>query len=223
MLQRVEPLIMEPRAFRTGVIEELRRFLESEGLRKRAGLVFTGKPSEGTLRWVGLSTVTRHAGLFISVTPVVGVRNQAVERLVAALRGVEFHSFAPATLAAPLANLTPGRTGTSLVFMSARGTAGPLAVFRSDFRRYGAEFCRRHSSLPELCTGLERADLGFPQARFRLPACYYLLGRREEAIAFVATNLSALRNTGKKGLAREYEEYADRLTRLCRGRSDRQG
>lgn len=213
---------MEPRAFKAAVIDELRRFLESQGLRKRNGLIFTGQLSQDSLKWVGLSTVTRFPGGSISVNPVIGVRNQAVEKLVAALRGIEFHSYAPATLALPMGGLIPGRDCPPLLFALDREIAPPLENFRRNFQEYACGFYREHASLAAVCGGLKRGEVGIGEARYRLPACYYLLGRKEEAAAFVAERLAALRKAGRESLALEYEEYALRLTRLCHTRSARQ-
>ena len=62
--------------------------LVKSGLKKRAGHVFTLEIAAGVLGWLGLNRATKHRGPGeVESSPVVGVRFQEVERLVAACRG----------------------------------------------------------------------------------------------------------------------------------------
>lgn len=65
------------------VIEAVRGPLGSLGLRKRAGAVFTMDIEDDVVGWLGLNTATEHHVGAVEVHPVVGVRHQLVERLVA--------------------------------------------------------------------------------------------------------------------------------------------
>ncbi len=53
------------------------------------------------LGWLGLNRASTHdAGTAVELFPVVGVRHQGVERVVAELRGEKFHQYIPATVGA---------------------------------------------------------------------------------------------------------------------------
>lgn len=73
------------------------------GFKKRAGDVFTVDLDEDVLGWLGLNRATEHrpAGE-VEINPVVGVRHQVVERIVAECRGEKFHAYQPPTVSTPL-------------------------------------------------------------------------------------------------------------------------
>lgn len=62
--------------------------LANIGFRKLAGDVFTLALTPDVIGWLGLNRATQHRGLGeVEINPVVGVRFQEVERLVAECRG----------------------------------------------------------------------------------------------------------------------------------------
>ena len=55
-----------------------------------------------------MNTASRHqAAGSVEVNPVIGIRHQAVERLVAELRHEKFHSYLPPTVSSPIGYVMP--------------------------------------------------------------------------------------------------------------------
>ena len=80
------------------VVKLVTPLLAELNFRKRAGQIFTAEITDDVLGWLGLNRATRHcpAGE-VEINPVVGVRHQGVERIVAECRGEKFHAYQPPT------------------------------------------------------------------------------------------------------------------------------
>jgi hypothetical protein len=78
--------------------------LKQAGWRKRAGWIFTRELDEEFLLWLGLNRATKYHPL--GINPVVGIRYQPLERLLAELRGAKPHTYIPPTISTPLGYLT---------------------------------------------------------------------------------------------------------------------
>src|ERR1700690_3262959 len=72
--------------------------LVAHGFERRKSGIFTIKMSADAIGWIGLNTATRGQKGFLEINPVVGVRNQQIERLVAELTGEKFDEITPPTL-----------------------------------------------------------------------------------------------------------------------------
>src|SRR5690242_10447195 len=95
--------------------------LGAYGFRKRAGQVLTAELAPDVLGWIGLNRATKHrAPGEVEINPVVGVRHQAVERLVAELLGIKFHAYVPPTVCTPLGYLLPEARFRSWLFVRNR-------------------------------------------------------------------------------------------------------
>jgi len=84
-------------------------------------VVFTIDLAPHVLGWLGLNRATRHrAPGEIEINPVIGVRFQEVERLVAELRGEKFHAYAPPTVSTPIGYVMPEPRYTMWLFSRER-------------------------------------------------------------------------------------------------------
>lgn len=92
------------------------------GLRKRAGMIFTIPLADGVLGWLGLNSATQGypKGCGI-IHPVIGVRNDEVQRELARLRGVAYRRYSAHREPAPLP--PPARPGPQPVGTSPRTPA----------------------------------------------------------------------------------------------------
>ncbi len=162
------------------------------GFRKRAGGIFTKEFSPGILGWLGLNRATKHrARGEVEVNPVVGVRFQEVERLVAELCGIKFHEYVPPTVATPLGYVLPNARYTAWLFEP--GTAEQTA---SDMVKsisvHGVPFMQKLTSLDGLCAALDARTGVREQIAYRRPVAAFLAGdankARELLDAFLAEN-----------------------------------
>lgn len=69
------------------------------GFDKRKPGIMTIKKSNDVYGWIGLNTATRGKKGYFEINPVVGIRNQKIEKLVADLLGERFNEVVPPTLA----------------------------------------------------------------------------------------------------------------------------
>ena len=79
--------------------------LENVEVHKRAKDVFTRELTSKVIGWIGLNRAFRKKDQVLEINPVVGVRNQALEKLLAALLNEEFHPFVPPTISINLGYL----------------------------------------------------------------------------------------------------------------------
>ena len=151
------------------------------GFKKRAGDVLTIELAQDVLGWLGLNRATRHrrAGE-VEVNPVVGVRHQEVERVVADCRGERFHAFQPPTVSVPLGYLLPTRRYQGWVLGGEDSEAHATGMVQA-IQDHGLPFMHATAPLPQLCAQLE-AGLGFEhQLLYRRPAAWFVAGEPQRA------------------------------------------
>ena len=84
--------------FVKNVFRLLRADLASLGFEKRTRGILTITVSSDVLGWLGLNIATRGQKDFIEINPVIGVRNQRIEKLIADILGERFDEVIPPTL-----------------------------------------------------------------------------------------------------------------------------
>lgn len=156
------------------------------GFQKRAGSVFTREVAGDVLGWLGLNRASRHrpAGEF-EVNPVVGVRHQGVERVVAELRAERYHEYQPPTASTPLGYLMPGARYRAWAVRVDEPESSVQDLVAA-VREYALPFMEAGSTLTALC-GLMDDGLGFGhQLVYRRPVAWVLAGDRDRAAGLVA-------------------------------------
>lgn len=155
------------------------------GLRKRAGTIFTREVAGDVIGWLGLNRASRGrpAGEF-EVNPVVGIRHQGVERVVAELRNEKFHGYLPPTVSSPLGYLMPeSRYRAWIVRVDDPGPSVEDLV--AAVSEYALPFMESGSTLTALCE-LMSEGLGFEhQLVYRLPVAWMLAGDLDRAAGLV--------------------------------------
>jgi len=174
----------------TSTLAILREPLEAIGFRKRSGRIFTLELGPDVLGWLGMNTASRHqAAGSVEVNPVVGVRHQVVERLVAELRREKFHLYQPPTVCTPLGYEMPeGRYRAWILTRDPDPAPGASLV--GAVTRHGLPFMRRLAGMESLCAAAEQG-LGF-NLEYRLPVVRLLLGRAREAQAALDEDIARL-------------------------------
>lgn len=156
--------------------------LAEVGFKKRAGAVFTVDFDEDVVGWLGLNRATQHlpAGE-VEVSPVVGVRHQGVERIVAECRDERFHPYEPPTVSTPLGYLLPEARYIAWTFGADTPADDVAREMTSAIEEHGLSFMQRTSTLPELCRRLEEG-MGFQhQLAYRRPVALLLAGQDRRA------------------------------------------
>jgi hypothetical protein len=186
----------------------LREPLAALGFRKRAGAIFTIELDEPVIGWLGLNAATEHQSAGdASVNPIVGVRHQTVERIVASLLGERFHPYVGPTVSTPLGYVMPEQRFATWQFGDddSRAQADRLLTALED---YGLPFMRDHTGLDSIREAIEQGNAEFPE--YRLPVVLSLLGRDDEAIVIVDARLAELGDADNP-FAQDFRAYAERF------------
>ena len=178
------------------------------GFKKRAGYLFTFDLAPDVLGSLGLNRATRHRlPGEVEINPVVGVRFQAVERIVAQCRAEKFHPYLPPTISSPIGYLMPEKKYKGWVF-----TPGHLEEVATDMAGaialHGLAFMRSVVDLGALRHRLQDG-LGFEHQRvYRRPAAALVAGEIQQARALLDDGLVAL-GARTDAAAAEFRKFAE--------------
>lgn len=202
--------ILKPQAAKD--LDTASALLSELGLKKRRGYVFTIEMNSDVVGWLGLNRATQHrAHGEVEINPVIGVRSQPIERLVAELRGDKFHAYSPPTICTPLGYLMPGgKYKAWLLAADAPGNA--TADMVGAVRQYGVPFIRSMMDLKRLVEELERGRGVSGQVIYRRPAAWFLLGDFMRARESIAETVAGLQ-TRNDPAAMDFKKYADAFRR----------
>ncbi|MBA2479677.1 MAG: hypothetical protein H0V44_03365, partial [Planctomycetes bacterium] len=87
---------------------EIKNAMEGIGFKRRSQEIYTHPITKNVVGWVGLNRKVA-ADESLEINPVIGVRHQEVEKMVAQLSGVEFHQYIPPSISIPLGYLEKGK------------------------------------------------------------------------------------------------------------------
>jgi hypothetical protein len=200
------------------VVGAVRGPLEEFGFEKRAGEVFTLELGDGVFGWLGLNRAYRRSEDALEVNPVVGVRHQEVERLVADLRAETFHPYLPPTASTPIGYLTPAGRYSPWVFQRGSTMSAEAEDLVDAVAQHGVPFMQVSTGLGELRRLIE-AGLGFAhQLVYRHPVVCLLAGDREAALRSVERALQAFGDRDDPA-AVKYRLFAARFATADEGRA----
>src|SRR5262249_52463542 len=130
--------------------------LVDAGFRKRTGDIFTRDLGDHALGWVGLNRATYNNRGPLDVNPVIGVRDQEVERLLAELLGERFHPYLPPTVSTPLGYLMPIQWIVTWTFETLDSVPSQAKDMTEAILTYGLPFMRDTSSRDTLIAMMRR-------------------------------------------------------------------
>ncbi|MFC1437357.1 hypothetical protein ABUW04_03715 [Streptacidiphilus sp. N1-10] len=178
--------------------------------RKRTGDIYTHDLGDGFHAWVGLNRASKQYPL--KINPVVGLRYDPLERLLADITGAR--SQTAATIAQSVGYLTPGNSFLQLQ-VTEPDDAGQVADELHDLvETYGLPFARQHANTDALLTAL-RAGGNVPnpdRARLLIPALHFLRGATDETRAGLAQGLAHYGQSTSMPVVAEYHRFANALT-----------
>lgn len=193
--------------------------LEKLGFKRRpGGNVFTRQTTADTLGWLGLNISSEHlAPLAIAVNPMVGVRFEPVEKLVAELRESKFHAFTPPTLRCSLGYLTPDSSYRSWSIEHS-ALESQIAEMVGEIRTYALPLYDSNTQLEDfdslLALGMLADDSRTP---YRRCAAAMLLGRTSEAVEMAEAAVRAFGELSNPAWD-EFRRFAGNLQTLADSR-----
>ncbi len=182
------------------------------GFKKRAGLTFTLDLNAETIGSIGLPTATYREGreIVVVINPAIGVRHQPLEKLVAEIKGEKFHSYYPDTIATPIGYLLPKppyRTWWN--FAEGCNNAKTVKDMISKIKKYAIPFMESHSTFETMVPLLieERMHPSDLHIMERIPAAYYLAGRKKMAEKIIKEELEEFKGENYPA-AQDFRRYA---------------
>lgn len=167
--------------------------LRKLGFRKREGGVFTRELSDAVLGWVGLNRAVQRRDEQLELNPVVGIRNQQVEKLVAELSGRAVHPYVPPTASIHLGYLMPEQRYVPWLFRRGGQIEQIVARMVSAIDVYGGPFMEANLALDRLAETLAAGHAAIPEQRaYRLPVVYLLLGQTRRAAEIIHETIATL-------------------------------
>jgi len=197
--------------FTKNIFSILRTHLASLGFKERKPGIMTYQMPDGVIGWIGLNKATRGQKELLEINPVVGVRNQQIEKLVSELLDEHFDEVVPATLAGNIGYLMPAAKYRPFIF-SQHAPIEPIASeLAQDIREYGLPFIRKHVELGVLVESLRTCRFAVRfMADYRIPCGLLLLGRIDEAEAYLQEKTRAM-NTQHDPAAVRYKAFASKF------------
>jgi len=194
------------------VLDAAREPLAALGFAPRRAGIFTMPMGDDFAGWLGLNTAAEGLrGEAVRISPVVGVRHQPTERLVAELTGRPFHRYTPPTIRAGLGELeSPRRHATWLVEREDPG--GAIGDVVASIAATGVPFVEQNSDVATLCRRLAEglsSDVGEP---YRLPVALLLAGAGDAASTVVSDAIAGLAGRSD-GAASNYRKFAESFER----------
>ena len=159
-----------------------------------------------------LNRIVVGIGAFAKVllNPVVGVRHQDVEKVVADLRGDKFHGYLPPTVSSPLRYLMPADERCDWVVVGSVDDVVVADDLATAVERYGFEFMRAAGDLAGLIAALRVGHGHGHQNAYRLPVALRLARGFEEEAGTVERELESLSDRSDPA-AEEFRRFAERL------------
>jgi hypothetical protein len=187
------------------------RLLPEFGFRRRQAGLFTTDLSESVLGWLGLNATSRKTGGLLLVNPVVGIRHQPIEQIVAELRQERPHAYQPPTISLPLGSLRASQQAIPWACASRDEIRPTLEDMIEALQLVGIPFMKTHAQLERLANRLQRQDVGVPEfVAYRLPVALVLLGEFDKCKGEIENWLEHI-SARSDPAAEEFRRFACRL------------
>lgn len=192
-----------------GLVEDR---LAGLGFKKRKPGILSSPISDDTVGWVGLNKAIRGRNGALDLNPVVGVRNQRIEQLVAELAEDALDDLIPPTVAGNVGYLSPAHRYQVFTFSESASNDEVADRLCGAVKVHGLPFMKKMVDLRSLVETMQTTRLGMPeQLNYRIPVGLWLLQEAEKAKAFVAAKLSEI-GTRTDPAALRYKSFAARLS-----------
>ncbi|MFJ1751414.1 hypothetical protein [Kitasatospora sp. NPDC088134] len=180
------------------------------GWRKRTGDIYTQNLGNGFHAWAGLNRASKHHPL--EINPVVGLRYDPLERLLADITGAV--SRTTATISRPVGYLTPDNAFLQLRVAEPGDAERAADELHELVQTYGLPFARQHASPDRLLTALQTGgNVPNPdRTGLLLPALHFLRGDTDETRSCLAQGLVHYGQNTSMPVVAEFHRFANALT-----------
>jgi hypothetical protein len=191
------------------VIKVLTDRLVANGYRKSKLGIFVKPGGVGLLMWLGLNRAKR-SGL-VDINPVVGIRHQGVEDLVAELSGRKADQVIPPTAAMNVGYLSQANRYQAFVFGEGRPDDEVASELTNAVLSAGSRLLHENEDMAGLISTLSTSKNLIPdQTAYRLPVALFIAGRGGEATRALDVNLGEIAGRTDPSASR-YVVFAERL------------
>jgi hypothetical protein len=188
------------------------------GFKKRQGLTFTRVLNEESVGRIGLARAYRDR--VYAINPVIGVIHLPLEKLVAEIREKKFHLHCLSTISTPIGYLLPKPTYTTWKFAEGCDNAKTVKDMARKIKKYAIPFMESHSTFETMAPLLieERMHPLDLHIMERIPAAYYLAGRRKMAEKIIKDELEEFEGENYPA-AQDFRRYAKAFLKLLKRNS----
>jgi len=194
------------------------KYFVDRGFRRARHGILLHDLDSATCAWVGLNRARYREGTDIS--PLIGVRNQLVERVVLECCGIPDDGVSPPTIAANVGYLLPSREFKSFLFDGSDADGDRLLEMCAEVFVAVEAYAQAHSSLE----GLANSLVSFPtqprdNVARRLPVIWHMLGESAKAETVMCAELERAAALGGEG-ADEYSGFCARVRARFQSKSE---
>ena len=171
--------------------------------------LYTVELGDDVLGWLGLNRATHKTGGSLLVNPVVGVRNQKLERVVAQLCDTKFHAYIPPSISTGVGFLMPEQHFLEWTFSPEHDPTATASELVQAVQQFGLPFMRANADLQQLLNTMMHSRFGIPdQLVYRIPVALMMLGQTKSAEAEVDKELARLADADYPA-ADNYRKFAN--------------
>ena len=163
------------------------------GFQKRKAGILTLSVTPIVVGSVGLNVAIGRGAGILEINPVVGVRNQEIERLVAELVKETFDEVIPPTLAGNVGYMSPANRYTPFLFTEDTAVEAVADELREAVATNGLPFIKKNADLGTLVEAMQTVRFGIPfVVEYRIPVGLFLLGDHARVEAFIAARVAEI-------------------------------
>lgn len=164
--------------------------LRAKGMRKHKQGIFTREINEDVNGVVGFNCATKGG---LSINPIIGVRHEPLERLLAELKGCDFIPYNADTIAFPIGYLSKPKDYKRWYFEQGRDNAVTVANMLDEITTVGFGYMEANQTIEAMCERIAKdGHFMMNSDVYQLPVGYLMLGRFDEAERVVREYLAKI-------------------------------
>lgn len=193
------------------VIRTVEQQLFAIGFQKRKLGILSCESTRDTIGWIGLNIAAGRGDGIFEINPIVGVRNQRIERIVAELNNDLFNELSPPSLSGNIGYLMPENRYLPFLFREEASIEAVGDKLCETVKTYGMPFIKKLSDLASLVEAMANARFRINEIVVeRIPVGLWLLGDKDGVELFLADQLMQINNRNDPA-AIKYKNFAKKL------------
>ncbi|MHC4621275.1 MAG: hypothetical protein ACYTEQ_26305 [Planctomycetota bacterium] len=203
----------EKKGLKKIVMPIVRERLEKLGMRKRRGDYYTLELNSEVIGIVDLSPSHYNRGRLLTINPIIGVRHQPLEKLLAELKEEKFHSYIPPTILIPIGYLMPSKSFITWKFMFDINYEVIVDDMINAIKKYGFAYMDDHKTLEAIFDSIIYGYRKDQPTWYLIPVGYYLLGDSKKAKKYINNKVNEIRDYPDM-ILKNYQKFASNLLKL---------